>query len=320
MSRAFGEFSRFAATAAGTAPAQVKSINPETAGPVQQISKLFKFQSYFDSTLLQTAILEQSRNEPIVASTAVESQIPGYAIGLHPSSETPVAVQFKVGAQSASSQAIVLTPGQVVRPHGLPRDMKSGVFSGFRWGLPFGWLGGGVATLVVFQTPDSDVSWAGDPEVIYHRQRMQIVNAAGFPTNAPKNWPNRFPWTQARFGASSISQQGQAQIAVTPTRVMMRLRSASLAAPAVMRIVLHETTAFDLDSAGAVVAGVAGFLEQTWGSYAVAGGAGNLSTQYPYINIADAALLGADDGGVTLQDMTGTLVNLYVDVVRYGRL
>src|SRR5260221_7507391 len=156
------------AVARSEASPQTRSILPETSAPVQQISRLFLYQSYFDSTLLQNAILEQTRNSPIVESTVQENQIPGYAIGLHPSSQTPVAIQFKLGAQPSSSQAIVLKPGQVVRPHGLPRGMNSGAFSGFRWGLPFGWLGGGVATLLVFSTPDADVSWPGTPEVIFH--------------------------------------------------------------------------------------------------------------------------------------------------------
>lgn len=318
----FRDYAAIAEAAPGIEPNDQKSVLPDTHSPCQQMSRIFEFQSYFDNTLLQTAILSQRRNSPIVESTAKEEQVPGYAIGLHPSSQTPIALQFKIGGQPTSSQAIILKPGMVVRPHGLPRDKKTGSFSGFVWGLPFGWLGGGLATILVFQTPDADVAWPGNPEVIFHRTRMQITNAAGLPAGiAPKNWPTRFPWTQAFQGASSVSQQGTSQIAVEPTKVIMRLRLASLAAANTMRIVFQETNDFDLDSAGAVIATPAGFVEQVWGTYAAAGGAGNLSTQYPYIILGqDVTRLAAENGGVVLQDMTGGLVNQYIDVVRYGRL
>lgn len=321
MGKGVAGFSHFAQIARSEVAApQVVSALPETGSPVQQFSKIFTFQSYFDDVLLQKAILEQTRNDPIVQSTSSEVQMPGYAIGLHPSSQTPVAVQFKVGAQPTSSQPIILKPGQIVRPYGLPRGAASGAFSGFRWGLPFGWLGGGLATLLVFPTPDVDVSWPGSPELIFHRTRMVIVDAASLPANARKNWPLRFPWTQAIQGSAGISQQGTAQIAVEPTKIIMRLRLPSLANPATMRIVLQESNDFDLDSAGAVIAAQASYIDQIWASYVASGGAGNLGAQYPLVSVDDLIGIAADDGGICLQDMTGTLVGSFVDVVRYGRL
>lgn len=312
----------YSAVARGAAPREQNVLIPGISSPAQQLSKLFAYQSYFDSTLLERAILTQTRNEPIVASTAAEEQIPGYAIGLHPSSQTPVAIQFKIGAQKSSSQAIILKPGQVVRPYGLPKGVSDGSFSGFVWGLPFGWLGGGQATILVFQTPDADVAWPGDSEVIFHRQRMQILAQAALPAAAPKNWPLRFPWLQAIRGTDSVSQQGDALISVArPTRVIMRLRVSTLAAAATMRIIFHETNDFDLDEDGAVIANQVGFIDQTWDLFASAGAAGNLATQYPYIEIDDIiSRLAADNGGIQLMAMDAALNSLYVDVVRYGRL
>lgn len=318
-------FQEFAAVARSEAAPKITSILPETSAPVQQISRLFAYQSYFDNTLLENAILLQNRNEPIVSSTVKEEQIPGYAIGLHPSSQTPVALQFKIGGQPTSSQAIILKPGQIVRPHGLPRGMSSGAFSGFRWGLPFGWLGGGVATLLVFQTPDADVAWPGNPEVIFHRQRMKILDPAVVTADAPYNWPVRFPWTQAFQGANAISQQGQPAIAVEPTRVLMRLRMDTLGAAAVMRVLIQASNDFDLDSAGDPVLTPVGFIDVTWGTIAGVGVTGNLNTQYPIVEIGEViGRLGADDGGLRLIDATSgaglPLADQYVDVVRYGRL
>lgn len=299
----------------------VESVVPSSDAPVQQITKQFTYQSYFDYTLLERAILSQPTNSQIIQSTMEESQIPGYAIGLHPSSETPVAIEFRVGGQSSSSQAIILKPGQVVRPHGLPRGTESRQFSGFRWGLPFGWLGGGVATLLVFPSPDADVSWNGNKEVIFHRQRMVIYNSGALPTNAPHNWPLNFPWTQALQGSVPVSMQGQPLITVEPTKTIMRLVSPGIATPETMRIIFQGTNDFDTDSAGNVVLSPVGFVDQVWGTFTPVG-TGNLAAQFPYIVLGDTlAALGADDGGVALVDVgTGNIAGLYVDVVRYGRL
>ncbi len=299
------------------------TILPDTDSPGVAITALFPFQSYFDSTLLETALLIQSTNQPIIDSTLKKMQIGGYSFGLHPSSQTPVAVQPIVGGQSASPQAIVLHPGQIYRPHGRT-DGRAGQFSGFNWGLPFGWLGGGMATLYVFPSSDADVAWPGDSEVIFHRQRMQIVAPGFLPANAPKNWPLRFPWTQALRGAASIPQQGAAVISIAePTRVMMSLRMPSLGTASDMRMIIQESNDFDLDSAGAVIAGLGRFDTYTWGTYAANGGAGNLATNYPVVQYDGPLVrLAADDGGVTLVDMSagGDLTEEYVDVVRYGKL
>ncbi len=315
----------FSAQARGSKSAPVEhTILPDTSSPGVALTELFAYQSYFDDTLLEKALLIQSQNEPIVGSTLKKANVGGYAFGLHPSSQTPVAIQPIVGGQGASPQAIILKPGQIYRPHGRPGN-RAGHFSGFHWGLPFGWLGGGVATLYVFPSPDADVAWPGDAEVLFHRQRMRIVAPAGLAAlaNAKKNWPLRFPWTQALRGSTSISQKGAAIVSISqPTRVLMSLRLAAMAATGDMRMIIQSDNDMDLDSAGAVITGLARFDTYTWGTYAANGGAGNLATNYPVIEYnGPLARMAADDGGVCLVDMSaGTLTDAYVDVARYGRL
>lgn len=311
----------FSSAAKSESIADTKPVIPETLGPAQQVSRVLPFQSYFSDTLLQQALQPQRRNDPIVATTAREEQIPGYSIGLHPSSQTPIALQFKIGGKFSSAAPLVLKPGQVARPLGSPRGVANTQFSGFVWGIPFGWLGGGLATLVVNPSSDADMAWAGNPEVIFHRQRMLIAAPAGVPTSAPLNWPTRFPWSQARSGAlaSPVLQTGDPLIAVEPTRVLMRLRLNTLVNPADMRLLFQGTNDFDLDAAGAVVASPVGFIDVTWGSFVSSGA--NMTVQYPYMDITGLpSRLAADDGGVQLVDLTGTLADNYVDVVRYGRL
>lgn len=320
MSRKIHNLGDYAAIARSDTLENNRSILPDTGAPVQQISRIFPYQSYFSDTLLQTAILSQALNEPIVRSTLQTQQTPGYAVGLHPNSQTPVAVLFNTGGQPSASQAIIIKPGQIVRPYGLPPGSKSGSFAGFQWGLPFGWLGGGVATLLVFSSPDADIAWPGAPEVIIQRQRMQILAPAAVTADAPLNWPIRFPWRNAFAG--TVQQAGSAAIAIEPTRVLVRLRLATLAAPATMRFVFQGTNDFDLDLNGVVVLTPASFVEHTWGSYAASGAAANLATEYPIQAVDDEIVqLGSDFGGVQLVDVSaGTLTNAYVDVVRYGRI
>lgn len=301
---------------------QQHSILPDTNSPGVSLTSVFQYQSYFHDTLLQTAILPQAKNEPIVGSTLLKSRVGGYTIALHPSSQTPVAVQMTVGGASASPQTVTLTPGQIFRPNGRPNGSPGG-FSGINWGLPFGWLGGGVATLYVFPSADADVSWPGNPEVIFQRQRMQIVAPGALPANAPFNWPQRFPWVKAFSGTVPVDQSGGPTISVAePSRILMSLRLASLATNPTMRFLFQGTNDFDLDSLGAVVATPVRFVDYTWGTYAANGGAGNLGTNYPVVELSgEVVRLAADSGGVQLVDLSAsTLTNAFVDIVRYGRL
>lgn len=188
-----------------TFPDQGAQILPRTDGPTVQISKIFIPQSFFDSTQLAQALVFQSQGQAIASGTLVESQISGFAVGLAPSSQTPVAVQFKAGGSAGSSGAYILKPGQVVRPVGLV-----GAFTGFSWGLPFGWLGGGMANLWIFQSPDAKVDWHGNPEVVFHRTRITITQPGSANVNAANNWPLRFPWSQAI--SNGVQQQGSASL------------------------------------------------------------------------------------------------------------
>lgn len=315
--RQLGSFEDFATAKA--VPVQTTAVLPDVFSPAQQISYVFTYQSYFDSTLLQKAILRQATNDPIVS--ALESQVTGYAIGLHPSSQTPVAIQFDVGAQPSSSAALVIKPGQVIRPFGLPKGRASGAFSGFRWGLPFGWLGGGLATLVVFQSPDAKVAWTERSEVIFHRARYKILAAGGISTPFSKNWPLRFPWVQAVFGSSSVDQKGSPSIAIAdPTRILMQLRLSTLAAPGgTMRMMFEATNDFGLDSANAIITGEAASYDIGWPTWTSAGVAG--VSDYPVLEYqGPIARLAADNGGLALYSGDAALQNQYVDIVRYGRL
>ncbi len=309
-------------------------ILPDTNSPGIAMTQLFALQSYFDDTLLEKALLVQSQNEPIVGSTLQKANVGGYAFGLHPSSQTPVAVRPIVGGQTASPQAVILRPGQIYRPHGRPGN-KPGHFSGFEWGLPFGWLGGGVATLYVFPSPDADVAWPGDAEVMFHRFRAKIVTPASLAAQiaALNNWPLRFPWTQALRGTDQISQKGAAIISISnPTRVMMSLRLNSMARADDMRMILQGSDDFDTGTFAAPSDPTVGcrFDTYTWGTYAANGGTGDLGTNYPIVEYTGPlARLGADGvtaaglalGGMVLVDMAaGTLTDAYVDIARYGRI
>ncbi len=326
----------FAAAARGMGKASVVEhpILPDTDSPGVSMTQLFPLQSYLDDTLLEKALLIQTPNEPIVRSTLQKANVGGYAFGLHPSSQTPVAVRPIVGGQTASPQAVILRPGQIYRPHGRPGN-KPGHFSGFEWGLPFGWLGGGVATLYVFPSPDADVAWPGDAEVMFHRFRARIVAPASLVTLAAalNNWPLRFPWTQAVRGAASIGQEGAAIVSISnPTRVMMSLRLNAMAATGDMRMILQGSDDLDTGTFALPADPTVGcrFDTYTWGTYAANGGAGNLATNYPVIEYTGPlARLGADGitaaglalGGMVLVDMSaGTLTDAYVDIARYGRI
>lgn len=322
MAQGLSSLHDFRAAAQGIGSAKQHPILPDTSSPGVALTALFAYQSYFDSTLLEKAILLQAQNEPIVDSTLKRSNVGGYSFGLHPASQTPVAVQPIIGGQGGSPQAVILVPGQIYRPHGRPGN-EAGHFSGLNWGLPFGWLGGGMATLYVFPSADADVHWNGRPEIIIQRQRMAIIQPAAMPGAAPKNWPFRFPWTQAVRGADSVSQKGAGLISLgEPTRTLISLRSDSLTNPASARFVFHEDNDFDLDAAGAVIPDQARFIDYTFGSYAVSGAA-NLTSQYPVDDLSTGPInrLAADDGGMMIMDASGgSLAGLFVDVVRYGRL
>ena len=316
-----------------------RPIIADNQAPAIVIPKVFNFQSYFDSTLLQNALLVQSPSEPIVRSTLEANNVSGYALGLHPSSQTPVAVQFDAANGIGSSATYILKPGQVLRPVGQPGSAKAFNFSGFRWGLPFGWLGGGLATLYVFQTPDATVEWHDDAEVIFHRVRVPILIPANVTVaannNARKNWPLRFPWVNAIQGTNLITQQGRSIVGIVrPTRVAMRLQgltSLSTLNYNVTRFVFSGTNDFSYTSAGAVDLTNGLYDDITWPAFTQAGTNGNLFTgQVPGLIMSGLVdRLAADDGGLAIIDVstvigtgaaTTPFSGAYIDFVRYGKI
>lgn len=300
-----------------------KSLVGSVDSPASQVSNLFTPQSYFDNTLLQQAILAQPPNEAIVASTAKEENADGYSVGLHPSSETPIAIKFKTGGQQGQSSVYTLKPGQTLTPQGIGFDGEAGKFSGFKWGLPFGWLGGGSATLVVMRTHDAKVNWLDRSEIIFQRQRIKILAPADVPasTALPYNWPSRFPWSQAVFGSNNFSQRGRPSLAVTPTRTTMMLRLANLAATATMRAYFIGTDSYAIDSTGAVsLTDAPPAIDVVWGTWASIASA-NYATQYQsQILTGESERYVANGGAVVFVSSDSSLQGQYVDVVRYGKL
>lgn len=297
----------------GSPAAPNKQLSGVGGAPVA-LSRTFAYQSWFDDALLGGAVSAQPPGQLIIPSTSQEEQVAGYALGLHPSSETPVAVQF-------GAQTFTLKPGQVLRPFGGSRKP----FASFRWGLPFGWLGGGTATLVVFSTPDAEVVWDGRPEVAFHRQRFKIESS--FPaTPAPQPWPQRFPSTAIvrTTSTTSVQQPGAPSFVVEPSRVLFRLRKtgAPLATPASVRAYFQGVEALDQAESGTVAADLS-FVDLVWPSF------DELSKQgtYPMLEAESGPLvrLGTEALGngvffVAHAADAAAIGNLYVDVVRYGRL
>jgi hypothetical protein len=271
---------------------------------ISQIPVNFAFQSYFDDTLLQKAILEQAPGEGIVPSTLKRSQDKGNVVGLGGTSDCPLAIRFRGGRDSAP---IILRPGQVIRP---------GRFDGFDYGLPFGWLGGGLAVLFVGHEEDVDsYIGAARPEIIFHRTRLKIVADAVTPTLV-KNWPLRFPWTQAVRGASSSNQNGAPLLTVEPTRTLLRLRMNDIVGHTV-RLIFRGSHDFDQDSAGAV-----GTTDQEYVDLTFPANGAPTSTPYPMVELPAAfARLACDEGGVSATNLgVAALTDQYIDVVRYGRI
>ncbi len=309
----------------------------DVKAPAYEVSNVFSYQSYFDSTLLEKALFRQNVNEPIVASTLSEAvQTNGYGLALHPSSETPVAVQFMTGAQQGASTTYRLKPGEVIRPQGTEMN-EDGSFSGFYWGLPFGWLGGGAAMLVVLRSPDSRVEWASEhAEVAYHRIRLQIVAPAALPVAAGAysgalNWPQRFPWPAATFGTSGLSQRGQPALSIAPTRTALSLRLATVtiagANTAAMRMYWVGADVWAQSGPNAISKSTISLADVratdlTWNQWAQQGGApAPFNAAYQTLMLTgEAERYAANAGALVLASEDAQLQGQYVDIVRWGRL
>lgn len=282
------------------------------------LRSIFPYQSFFDNTQLNQAILTQDPNSPTVNEIS-NVNVSGRTVGLHPDSQCPIAARLK----SQTGQVVsVLTPGQVV--NGLIPDG----FTSLDWGLPFGWLGGGLAKLVIADSDAPFVGWAqAKTEVLLQRQRMQIVADAS-PSTSPAasaaNWAGRFPMKNGyRYNSGSpstpIPQSGQPEIAAEITRIVMRLRVANLAAPTPMRILIRGLDEFDIGSDGVTITYTdLSVFDVQWPQQV----AGMTSAPYPTIEIRDIpAALRGDSCVVTLSDAkNAALTNQFVDVLTYGRI
>lgn len=227
-----------------------KRIVTAPTGAPQQITKTFPIQSYFFSDIPggYSALLPQPTNTGIVQSTLQErNQTEAYAVGLAPWSEAPVAIEMQVGEAGGLSSPIILRPGEVLAPAGLARGEDFRTFRGLRWGLPFGWLGGGLVSLFLFKSPDSLPNWTfGPKEVLFHRFQIKVREASATPPSPMvHNWPTRFPWTRAYAGADGVNQSGTPNVSVSPTKTLLRLNDAALDTAAPFRVIFWQTDTFE---------------------------------------------------------------------------
>lgn len=298
-------------------------------GNVVQISELFPLQSYFDAaaeltTPASMAILAQPQNNPIVPSTFKrKTGQSGYALGLAPWSQSPIAVQFDFGDEGQSAP-VILKPGEVKIPNGKKP------FKGFDFGLPFGWLGGGLVSLFLFKTPDARAEWGVGPssEVLFHRFRTTILTApaASAPTSAA-NWPDRFPWPSCyRYvaGANPVVQSGQPSLKITEqTRTMMQLNqgATSITGDNIARIVFWGSDPFAIGSDGLTPVNTSQFFyDLNWPDRDSAVTIGNNLS--PIIELPSSiATIPANVFGIAIYAPIGSvLIGMTVDIVRYGRL
>lgn len=319
-----------------TPDSRIIKLREEAAGiGVLGDTETFQFQSWFDSSLLQNAVVIQPPGSLMLYPK--DSQYPGRSLSNSPNSQVPIAVTARNGGKGGGSIAtFLLAPGQSIAPFDETK------FKSFTWGMPYGWMGGGLAQLLVSQSYEPGAVSAR-PEILFHRSRFAIQQPAGITSgaynNSPLNWPIRFPWVQA-FNSSNIAQAGSPSLAPEPTRIVMVLRGLStLLTPASMIAVIQGADDFCLDAGG-----VAGAITQTnpisdsftWPSFVSIGTSGNLATQnvsldvgpeHPLVRLGCSSIQSSPSAsptavGVTFIDNSGVglLANCYVDVVRYGRL
>lgn len=299
----------------------------EVNAPAYEVSNTFNFQSYFDYTNYAAGILPQPANQPIVPSTkSAPVMTAGYGLALAPSSQCPVAVQFFTGGMQGRSATYRMKPGEVIYPYGRPGD-ENGQFDGFQWGLPFGWLGGGTATLMVLRTADARVLWPSDHnEIIYHRLAIPIVAPAALPVTLAAysgrlNWPQRFPWPNAISGSLGLNQRGKAAMGVFPTRTALSLRIETVAG-STMRMYFIGTNDFGMTANGQAQLTDVRAIDITWGAWAAQVGAvAPFNTPFQtQMLTGEAERFAADAGAVALASTAVELQGVNVDVVRYGRL
>lgn len=301
-------------------------MSDETANVIS-FTELYPIQSYFDAaaeltTPPSTAALDQPENRGFVQSTQrPKTSQSGYAIGLEPWSEAPVAVAFNFG-ESGSSSPVVLRPGQVIRPNGRKR------FEGFEYGLPFGWLGGGLVALRLFKTENAEEHIYGEQsEILYHRLRTTILQE-GDPTVAQGyvNWPNRFPWPKMyRYGTIIQPQKSNPVISISrTTRVDMRLNiaGADISADNTARIVFWGTDDFGTQANGVTVLNTDQFFYDISWPIPNSGSPAFAQLYNPYVSLPrDVAAQSSNQWGISIVAPVGSvLIGKTVDICRYGIL
>lgn len=288
----------------------------------------FTLQSYLDNSFENltptpgNAILEQPTNRGIVDSTLKQYQAGGFAVGLAPWSESPMSVIFR----KPDSAALVLRPGHILVPY------PKGFTGGFDYGLPFGWLGGGLSALYVFRSRDSLPDWSGtQKEVLFHRFRTKIITTSlTQPAVQRRNWPTRFPWMQSwrGNGTNAENQTGKPIVSVKPTRTLLRLNGAiPMPAGLPTRIVFWGTDDFDADSTGTPSANQNVFYDFTWP--ANLGPGPGMAAHSPVVVLPpEIAALASNTYGVTFEVEAGSALltaaegpaAATIDVLRYGTL
>lgn len=187
-------------------------------------------------------------------TTFSHKQVNGYAVLWSADAELPANIVFYAGdGQKLTSQPLRMLPGMMLRPHGLPtlgEGKEVGAFSGFDIGVPFGWLGGGHGRLIVFKTADAVGEYLrnGVNEILIHQITLKVL-AADDPAN-PANWPNRFPWVNAKsqlkldgtYSTVVSPQGGPAQYSARCTRVVFEAQceTAGLAGATTVDVYVHR--------------------------------------------------------------------------------
>lgn len=266
------------------------------------LNKVFAIQSYF-AAAGETAVLQQGMNDPI-AQKITEPRVAGRFFGLHPMSQTPIALRTLAVAGRQGTPPVILTPGQFI---------EASEMQGFEWGLPFGWMGGGFASLIAAEGAEAFAGWPLiKSEVLIHRVRLPVV-ADGAPAGLTYHaaWPTQFPFPSSN----------KPTIAVEPTKISMRLRVNNLAAQADMRIVTKLNDVFDIGADGVTPAAGDYTYQDVTFPPAVAGIA---AVAYPVVELA-APMIGGSAAEVALVDISGQggagpLVGAYVDIARFGRI
>lgn len=296
-------------------------------GNFVQFTVRYPIQSYFNAlseatTPTSMAVLEQPVNEAIVKSTVkrdADNQS-GYSVALSPDSETPLAFSFDFGEAGATA-AVVIRPGETHVPNG------EKPFKGFTYGLPFGWLGGGVATFQVFKSPNARLDFASKPEkVLFHRLRTTIkVGAAGAITPpAFVNWPSKFPWNKVfryQLGVTPENQAAEPTMVLKEPEAVLRLNqgATSIAAGNACSVVFFGTDAFGIGANGLTAVNTDNlFYDIYWpDNTTVAVGDRNPVIALPL----EIARLASNQWGIAIYAPAGSpLIGMTVDIARYGRL